>query len=70
MQSSLDALPRFDNYHEHYVQMKESNQMHVLLGAGVASTLFIDCATLGAHALIARGLCGPLHCLWGGFRSG
>jgi hypothetical protein len=58
MQSSLDALPRFDNYHEHYIQMKESNQVHVL-GTGVRGTLCVDCTTRGAHALIVRGLSKP-----------
>ncbi|KAI8963399.1 hypothetical protein F5Y11DRAFT_346571 [Daldinia sp. FL1419] len=41
MQSSLDALPRFDNHHEHYVEMKESNRVHVL-GAGVRGTSCVD----------------------------
>jgi hypothetical protein len=58
MQSLLNALPRFDNNHEHYVQIKESNQVHVL-EAGVQGTLYVDCATRGAYALIVQGLSKP-----------
>lgn len=55
--------------------MKESNnQLHVLLGAVVAGTFFVDCASLEAHALNCsktfRALVlevEPQHCLWRDF---
>jgi hypothetical protein len=58
MESSLDSLPRFDSYLEHFIQMQESNEVHVLF-AGVRGTLGVDCATTGAHALIVRGFPKP-----------